>query len=70
MELIVMEPYPIHPHTFGRLLPYVDSEQSVAIFQELQAKGLIDGQGFGNLPKSMDNITLWYIALLPSYPAC
>ena len=64
-----MKPYPFQPHTFGQILPYVDSEQSAALFQDLRAAGLIDRQGFGQLPASMSNRTQWYIARLPSFAA-
>lgn len=49
-ELIVMEPYPIRPHTFGRALRFIDSEQSLALFRDLRTAGLINAQGYGKLP--------------------
>ena len=61
-ELIVMEPYPFQPHTFGRMLPYVDSDQSVALFEEFRAVGLIDERGFGQMPQYHESVERWYLA--------
>ncbi|CAL5222218.1 g4550 [Coccomyxa viridis] len=58
-ELIVMEPYPFQPHTFGRMLPYVDSDQSVALFEEFRAVGLIDERGFGQMPQYHESVERW-----------
>lgn len=56
-----MEPYPLYPHTFSRALPYVDHNQSVAIYLDLRAAGYIDQQGFGRLPQAV-NLTEWSAA--------
>ena len=61
VELIVMEPYPFQPHTFGRMLPYVDYDQSVALFEQFRAVGLIDERGFGQMPQYSEH-ERWYIA--------
>ena len=68
VELIVMERYPFHPHTFGRMLPWVDSEQSVALFEEMRAAGIIDEQGFSTAPPYA-NQTEWYCAQLIPFAA-
>ena len=63
-----MEPYPFQPHTFGRMLPYVDSDQSVALFEEFRAVGLIDERGFGQMPQYYEH-DRWYVVQLLSFAA-
>ena len=56
-----MEPYAFNPHTFGRMLPWVDSKQSVTLFQEMRTVGLLDEQGYP-VPPPYANQTEWYSA--------
>ena len=56
-----MEPYAFNPHTFGRMLPWVDSKQSVTLFQEMRTAGLLDEQGYP-VPPPYANQTEWYSA--------
>ena len=62
-----MEPYPLYPHTFSRALPYINHNQSVAIYLDLRGAGYIDEQGFGKLPQAV-NLTEWYVA--EPIPSC